>query len=113
MPVATTNTDVRAASGRSAPRPRNPPVFCDVGQPHGIGEQRSHRPAGERAGRDVLGDAIAPDGRDDRRDQCEVDGEAADEGRQARPRIFAIHQRSPTSRNRQSWKNSGGLPSTA
>src|SRR6185436_15929175 len=33
--------------------------------------------------------------------------------RQARPRILAIHQRRPTKRKRQSWKNSGGLPSKA
>ena len=30
---------------------------------------------------------------------------------QALPLIFAHHQRTPTNRNRQSWKNSGGLPS--
>src|SRR5262249_49578242 len=28
-----------------------------------------------------------------------------------RPRIFAVHQRRPIKRNRQSRKNSGGLPS--
>jgi hypothetical protein len=33
--------------------------------------------------------------------------------RQALPLIFAHHQRTPTNRNRQSWKNSGGLPSKA
>ena len=30
-----------------------------------------------------------------------------------RPRTLAIHQRRPTNRNRQSWKNSGALPSKA
>src|SRR5207248_7697221 len=29
------------------------------------------------------------------------------------PRIFASHHRAPTNRKRQSWKNSGGLPSKA
>src|SRR5215472_6870140 len=32
---------------------------------------------------------------------------------QARPLILAHHQRTPTNRNRQSWKNSGGFPSKA
>ncbi len=32
---------------------------------------------------------------------------------QARPRILAHHQRTPTNRKRQSWKNSGALPSKA
>ena len=32
---------------------------------------------------------------------------------QARPRIFATHQRSPTNRKRQSRKNSGDFPSKA
>jgi hypothetical protein len=32
---------------------------------------------------------------------------------QALPLIFAHHQRTPTNRNRQSLKNSGGLPSKA
>src|ERR1700722_12637836 len=31
----------------------------------------------------------------------------------ALPRIFAAHHRDPTSRNRQSFRNSGGLPSMA
>ena len=31
---------------------------------------------------------------------------------QARPRILAIHQRTPTKRKRQSRRNSGGFPST-
>jgi len=32
---------------------------------------------------------------------------------QALPLIFAHHQRTPTNRKRQSWKNSGGFPSKA
>src|SRR5690348_17688535 len=32
---------------------------------------------------------------------------------QAFPFILAHHQRTPTNRKRQSWKNSGGLPSKA
>ena len=32
---------------------------------------------------------------------------------QALPLILAHHQRTPTNRNRQSWKNSGGFPSKA
>src|SRR5215475_1196429 len=32
---------------------------------------------------------------------------------QALPLILAHHQRTPTNRKRQSWKNSGGLPSKA
>jgi hypothetical protein len=38
---------------------------------------------------------------------------SCEKGNQALPFILAHHQRTPTNRNRQSWKNSGGLPSKA
>jgi len=42
-----------------------------------------------------------------------LNNSAAVRNPQALPWIFAHHQRAPTSRKRQSWKNSGDLPSKA